>query len=88
VLQQIASSRGVSFIPGIELSPSWGHFNAYPLARRRAAGDRHRHGHHRHDPEGARRNGATVVQVNHPFNPYGYFASLKAAWHPAASIRV
>jgi len=32
VLQQIASSRGVSFIPGIELSPSWGHFNAYPLA--------------------------------------------------------
>jgi len=31
VLQQIASARGVAFIPGIELSPSWGHFNAYPL---------------------------------------------------------
>jgi len=35
----------------------------------------------------ARRNGATVVQVNHPFNPYGYFASSRPAWHPAASIR-
>jgi len=23
VLQQIASARGVAFIPGIELSPSW-----------------------------------------------------------------
>src|SRR4029077_4417779 len=32
-LRQISSARGVTFIPGIELSPSWGHFNAYPLDR-------------------------------------------------------
>jgi hypothetical protein len=31
VLQAIADRRGVPFIPGVELSPSWGHFNAYPL---------------------------------------------------------
>src|SRR6202012_4992000 len=30
-LQAIADRRGVAFIPGIELSASWGHFNAYPL---------------------------------------------------------
>jgi len=30
----------------------------------------------------ARRAGATVVQVNHPFNPYGYFASLKTGVAP------
>ena len=29
-----------------------------------------------------------VVQVNHPFIPYGYFASLAAESHPEASIRL
>ena len=82
VLQQIASARGVAFIPGIELSPSWGHFNAYPLTpgaqlaidTSTAAIDV--------VLKEARRLGATVVQVNHPFNPYGYFASLKAGVAP------
>jgi len=82
VLQQIASARGVSFIPGIELSPSWGHFNAYPLtAGARLAIDTSTATIDMILKE-ARRNGATVVQVNHPFNPYGYFASLKAAVAP------
>ena len=31
VLQNLADERGVPFIPSIELSPSWGHFNAYPI---------------------------------------------------------
>ena len=30
-LQQIATTRGMPFIPSMELSPSWGHFNAWPL---------------------------------------------------------
>src|SRR5271155_2547489 len=30
-LQAIAARRGVPFIPSVELSASWGHFNAYPL---------------------------------------------------------
>ncbi len=29
--RQIADARGVPFIPSLELSPSWGHFNAWPL---------------------------------------------------------
>jgi len=82
VLQQIANARGVPFIPGIELSPSWGHFNAYPLPAAAQLAI---------DPstasidvilKEARRAGVTVVQVNHPFNPYGYFASLKAGVAP------
>jgi hypothetical protein len=82
VLQRIAGARGVAFIPGIELSPSWGHFNAYPLTpgaqltidTATATVDT--------ILTEARRAGATIVQVNHPFIPYGYFASLKAGTAP------
>ena len=42
-LSQIAKERGVPFIPGIELSPSWGHFNAYPLNPGATARHRHQH---------------------------------------------
>ena len=75
-LQRIADRRGVPFIPGIELSPSWGHFNAYPLllgqklaidTSTASAADILRE---------ARRLGAIDVQVNHPFIPYGYFTSI------------
>ena len=75
-LQDIAHRRGVPFIPGVELSASWGHFNAYPLTLGEplridtsvATVDEIFHE--------ARRQGAIVVQVNHPFIPYGYFTSV------------
>ena len=75
-LRRIAMARRVAFIAGIELSPSWGHFNAYPLKPgARLAIDTST------APvsevlQEARREGATVVQVNHPFIPYGYFSSV------------
>jgi hypothetical protein len=78
VLQAIAERRGVAFIPGIEMSASWGHFNAYPLLPGQTL---------RVDTGTAsvddiitegRRLGATVMQVNHPFIPYGYFTSVSA----------
>ena len=69
-------------MPGIELSPSWGHFNAYPLTLGQTLeldtsvatvdeilGE-------------ARRLGAIVVQVNHPFIPYGYFTSVASGVAP------
>ena len=75
-LQQLADRRAVPFIPSMELSASWGHFNAYPL----------RPGQPLQIDTGtasidqlfaeARRQGARVVQANHPYNPYGYFSSL------------
>ena len=81
-LAALARARHVPFIPGIELSPSWGHFNAYPLTPGAAlevdTGTA---------PVGAilaaaRRAGASVVQVNHPFIPYGYFSSVAAGVAP------
>ncbi|HEX6572777.1 MAG TPA: CehA/McbA family metallohydrolase [Steroidobacteraceae bacterium] len=77
-LQRIADRRGVPLIPSVELSPSWGHFNAWPL----------RPGLRLEIDTGsatiddvlaeARRQGATVVQSNHPLIPYGYLESLRA----------
>ncbi len=75
-LERIAERRGVPFIPSVEFSPSWGHFNAYPLELGAIP---------RLDSSTAtvqqvfaeaRRLGATIVEVNHPFIPYGYFHSL------------
>jgi hypothetical protein len=81
-LEDIAERRGVVFMPGVELSPSWGHFNAYPLAPGRplaidtgtaSVTDLFRE---------ARRLGAIIVQANHPFIPYGYFTSVSAGVAP------
>ena len=81
-LRHIAAARAVPGIPGIELSPSWGHFNAYPLdPRARLAIDTSTASVGQVFAE-ARRQGAQVVQVNHPFIPYGYFASLAAGSAP------
>jgi hypothetical protein len=82
ILQAIADRRGMAFIPSIELSASWGHFNAYPLLLGRplqidtgtaTIDDIIKEG---------RRLGAIVVQVNHPFIPYGYFTSVSAGVAP------
>ncbi len=81
-LQAIADRRGMAFIPGIELSASWGHFNAYPLLPGQklaidtgtaTIGDIIKEG---------RRLGAAVVQVNHPYIPYGYFTSVAGGVAP------
>jgi hypothetical protein len=78
VLRAIAASRGVPFIAGIELSPSWGHFNAYPLDPGAQLAVDTSTANIGQILSEARREGASVVQVNHPFIPFGYFASLQA----------
>jgi len=76
LLQQIADRRAVPFIPAIEFSPSWAHFNAYPvLPGQKLQIDTSTATVDQVFAE-ARRQGAPIVQVNHPFNPYGYFSSL------------
>lgn len=90
-LQVIADKRGMAFIPSAEFSPSWGHFNAYPLA----LGERLRIDTSTATIDQlineARRLGVIVVQANHPFIPYGYFASLDAGvapggWNPGFDL--
>lgn len=81
-LQRIADRRGVAFIPGVELSPSWGHFNAYPLTLgKKLAVDTSVATINEIFKE-ARREGAIIVQINHPFIPYGYFTSVAGAVAP------
>ena len=67
-LQAIASRRHVPFISGVELSPSWGHFNAYRIDAGTASVDALF--------AEACRLGASIVQVNQPLIPYGYFTNL------------
>jgi len=81
-LRQIAAHRGVPFIAGVELSPSWGHFNAYPITiGQHLSIDTSRASVDAVFAE-ARRLGASVVQVNHPLIPYGYFTSIAAGVAP------
>ncbi len=82
VLQAIADRRGMAFIPSIELSASWGHFNAYPwVLGQKLAIDTGTATIDEIIQEG-RRQGAAVVQVNHPFIPYGYFTSVSGGVAP------
>jgi hypothetical protein len=81
-LQKIADARGVPFIPSLELSPSWGHFNAWPLRPGQQLGIDTATATIDEVLGEARRQGAIVVQSNHPFIPYGYLASLSAGLVP------
>jgi hypothetical protein len=90
-LQAIAARRGAPFIPSLEISTSWAHFNAWPLR----PGAPLNIDTSQTTIDGvlaeARRLGASVVQINHPFIPYGYFASLAAGvapggWNPAFDL--
>jgi hypothetical protein len=81
-LQAIAARRGVPLIPSLELSASWGHFNAYPLTLgEKLAVDTGTATVAQLFAE-ARRLGAIVIQANHPFIPYGYFTSVAAGVAP------
>jgi hypothetical protein len=75
-IQALADKRGVPFVPSIEVSPSWGHFNAFPIDSGAQLSV---------DPgvddihtliKDMRRMGATVIASNHPYIPYGYLSSL------------
>jgi hypothetical protein len=76
-IKALSDKRGVPFIPSIEISPSWGHFNVFPIEMGAQLSV---------DPgvddvhsiiQDARRMGATVVASNHPYIPYGYLSSLE-----------
>jgi hypothetical protein len=81
-LQAIAARRGIAFMPGIELSASWGHFNAYPLSIGQKLAIDTATASIDDIIREARRLGAAVVQVNHPFIPYGYFTSVSTGVAP------
>jgi len=81
-MQRLSATRGLPFIPAAELSASWAHFNAYPLdAGGEVSIDIGRATVQEIFTE-ARRLGADVVHVNHPYSEYGYFHSLEEGTVP------
>jgi hypothetical protein len=82
-LERVAGQRGTALIPSMEISPSWGHFNGWPLRPQgqQLAIDTTTATVDEVLAE-ARRQGAIVVQVNHPFISYGYFSSVTNGMAP------
>ena len=76
-MQRLSEARAVPFIPGTELSPSWGHFNAYPVDEGKIVELDTGQASVQEIFAEARRMGADVIGVNHPYSEYGYFESLK-----------
>jgi hypothetical protein len=74
-MRDLSRARGVPFIPATELSPSWGHFNAYPLDDGKTVDIDTGQVPVQDIFEEARRLGADVIAVNHPYSEYGYFAN-------------
>ena len=73
---KLATGRTLPFIPGTELSPSYGHFNAYPVNDEEAVTIDTGMASVQEIFAEARRMGADLVAVNHPYSDYGYFESL------------
>lgn len=74
-MQELSARRSVLFMPGTEMSPSWAHFNAFPIDEGKTI---------EIDPgqstvqeifAEARRMGADIIEANHPYMGYGYFSS-------------
>lgn len=72
---KLARERGALFMPGTEMSPSWAHFNAFPLdAGKQFEIDAGQSTVQEIFAE-ARRMGAELIEINHPWMGYGYFSS-------------
>lgn len=76
VVQELSDKRGVMFIPSIEISPSWAHFNAFPVTPGQALDINPGTASVDEVFEAARRMGAIALSANHPYISYGYFHSL------------
>lgn len=76
-MRRLSLSRSVPFVGGTELSASWAHFNAYPLTPGREIDIDVGKATVQKIFSQARRLGAEVLHVNHPYSQYGYFRSLE-----------
>lgn len=74
IIQQYAAARGMPFIPSVEVSPAWGHFNPYPISDPNALIYR---GTAKEILEAARAAGAIVIRMNHPYTGSGYLHSIE-----------
>lgn len=75
-MKRLATQRQRQFIAGTELSASWAHFNAYPINDGKSLNLDTSVANVAEIFAEARRLGADVIHVNHPYNEYGYFSNL------------
>jgi hypothetical protein len=76
-MRKLSKTRSVPFIPGTELSPSWAHFNAYPVDDGTSVDIDTGQSSVQEIFAEARRMGADIISVNHPNSEYGYFTSWR-----------
>jgi len=76
-MRLLSNARGLHFIPGAEMSPSWAHFNAYPLDDGKTVDIDTGQATVQEIFTAARDMGADIIEVNHPYSDYGYFTSLE-----------
>ena len=76
IMADLARSRHIPFIPSMELSPSWGHFNAYPLNLSQSLTIDTGTATVSEIFKAAKKMGASTIQVNHPLIPFGYLTSV------------
>lgn len=81
-MQALSSKRGMHFIAGTEMSPSWAHFNAFPLDEGKTVDIDTGQATVQEIFAAARSMGADVVELNHPYSEYGYFTSADAGVVP------
>lgn len=74
-VNKYSQKRNIPFIPSIEISPMWAHFNVFPIPK----------GYNKLTTRGtakeifnsARKLDNSVIQINHPWTSYGYYYSQK-----------
>ncbi len=74
IIEQYAAARGMPFIPSVEISPAWAHFNPYPVKNPDALIYR---GTAKEILEAARAAGAIVIRMNHPYTGSGYLHAIE-----------
>lgn len=78
-MKRLSATRSIPFLAGTELSPSWAHFNAYPIADNSSIEIDIGAATVQEVFSEARRLGAELLHVNHPYGDYGYFQSLETS---------
>ena len=76
-MRALSDERGIQFIPGTELSPSWAHFNAFPLDAGKTVQIDTGQATVQEIFAAARDMGAELIEANHPYSNYGYFEALE-----------
>ncbi|WP_165855723.1 CehA/McbA family metallohydrolase [Marinobacter sp. JSM 1782161] len=74
---KLSAGRDVPFIPSIEISPSWGHFNPYPIDPDANYTLNSGEASVQDIMEQTQALGGEAIQMNHPYIKYGYYTNVE-----------